>query len=356
MQVKSKGKTGEGLNGRQQQVLTAIVDHYIVNAEPVSSKILSLNPILKASSATLRNTMSELTEMGFVEQPHTSAGRKPTDNGYRTYIDELMQPARLDEADRQALEKGLADIVDDQERLNQAALLLGRMTHQVGVAVSPAVEQGTFRHLTLHALEQGRVLVILHASGMVVRTVLSDETLNTSFFRLDSIAHRLNAEMQGRPVAELQQHLNPSAERPMSAEESRAMHFLRRSIVKLIDAEKQQELQVSGAHNLLRSRDFEKMEDIESLLEMVESKIALVHFLRNNAERNGVHVTLGQEQRDGKAFRSLSIVTEAYEKGGSRGLVGVMGPKRLPYNRLIALVHHTAGILNRNLAPEGVES
>jgi heat-inducible transcriptional repressor len=354
--MRIQGASDDALNPRQQQVLTAIVDHYIVKAEPVSSKILSLSPVFHASSATLRNTMAELTDLGYVEQSHSSSGRRPTDRGYRTYVDELMQPAELDLADRKTLEAGLAGIVDEQELLNQTALLLGRMTQLVGVAVSPSVEQGTFRHLTLHALEQGRILVVLHASDMVIRTVLSDEALDTSFFRLDSLAHRLNAEMQGRPVADLNQHLSQIPDRPISPEENRAMQFLKRSIVKLIDSEKQQELQVSGAHNLLRSRDFEKMEDIESLLEMVESKIALVHFLRNHAERNGVHVTIGQEQRDGKPFRSLSIVTEAYSRGGSHGLVGVMGPKRLPYSRLVALVHHAAQTLNQNLSPDKGEN
>jgi|GEM_PF-1946650 len=355
--MKSKSMGDDSLNPRQQQVLSAIVDHYIVKAEPVSSKVLSLNPVFHASSATLRNTMAELTEMGYVEQTHASAGRRPTDQGYRTYVEELMQPAVLEAEDRQTLESGLAGITDEQELLNQASLTLSRMTQLLGVAVTPAVEQGTFQHITLHTLEFGRVLVVLHASGMVVRTILSDETLNTSFYRLDSLANRINFEMQGRPVSEISQLLAQTTEKPMAADEAKAMQFLHRSIMKLLQAEQNQSLRVSGIHNLIRSRDFEKIEDVESLLEMVESKIALVHFLRNQADSEGVHVTIGREERDGKPFRSLSIVTEAFDRGGSRGLVGVMGPKRLPYNRLVALVHHAAGlIMNHKTSPPGGEN
>jgi heat-inducible transcriptional repressor len=345
--MKPREPANDALNARQQQVLTAIVDHFIVTAEPVSSKVLSLNPVFHASSATLRNTMAELTDLGYVEQLHSSAGRRPTDQGYRTYVDELMQPIPLPEADIRTLETGLGSIPDDHERINQAALMLGRMTQLVGVAVTPSVDQGTFRHISLLPLEAGRVLVVLHGSGMVIRSTLADETLNTSFFRLESLTNRLNGEMQGRPIAEIGPYLQKTAEGASSQEDVRALNFLNRSIMKLIDSDKQQELQVSGTHHFLKSRFFDKIEDLESLLEIVESKFALVHFLRNQADQNGVHVTIGQEQRDGKPFRSLSIVTEAFRYGDCKGIVGVMGPKRLPYNYLVSLVHHTAKILNR---------
>lgn len=345
--MKPKTSGQEGLNARQQQVLSAIVDHFIVTAEPVSSKVLSLNPVFHASSATLRNTMAELTELGYVEQAHTSSGRRPTDQGYQTYVDELMQPAELPIGDKQAIENGLSLISDAQERMNHAALLLGRMTQQVGVAVTPSVNQGTFRQITLHPLEQGRIMVVLQGSGLTIRSILADETLDTSFFRLDSLANRINAEMQGRPVAELIRYFEGAGQPSLGPEESKALGFLKRSILKLIDSEKHQELQVSGTHHLLKGRNFENIEDLESLLEMVESKIALVHFLRNQAEQDGVHVTIGQEQRDGKPFRSLAIVTETCGQGEMRGLVGVMGPKRLPYSYLVALVHHAAKTLTR---------
>jgi heat-inducible transcriptional repressor len=345
--MKPRESANDALNARQQQVLTAIVDHFIVTAEPVSSKVLSLNPVFHASSATLRNTMAELTDLGYVEQLHSSAGRRPTDQGYRTYVDELMQPLPLPEADIRTLETGLSGISDDQELMNQAALVLGRMTQLVGVAVTPSVNEGMFRHISLLPLEAGRVLVVLHGSGMLIRSTLADETLNTSFFRLESLANRLNAEMQGRPMADLGPFLQKATEVSGSQEEVRALSFLKRSIMKLIDSERQQELQVSGTHHFMKSRFFDKIEDLESLLEIVESKFALVHFLRNQADQNGVHVTIGQEQRDGKPFRSLSIVTEAFRYGESTGIVGVMGPKRLPYNYLVSLVHHAAKTLNR---------
>ena len=113
------------LNPRQKQVLTAIVDHYVVKAEPVSSKVLSANPLLQASSATIRNTMAELEEMGFVEQPHTSAGRTPTDLGYRTYVNDLMQVESLSAEEARAIEAAVSEAHDEQELMSAVARLLG---------------------------------------------------------------------------------------------------------------------------------------------------------------------------------------------------------------------------------------
>jgi heat-inducible transcriptional repressor len=139
---------GDPLNSRQKQVLTAIVDHYIVKAEPVSSKVLSVDPIFQASSATIRNTMAELVEMGFVEQPHASAGRLPTDRGYRTYIDELMHIENLGPEDKNAIESEIAEFQDEQEVLAHTARMLERLTRQMGLAVSPSGEEGLFKNLT----------------------------------------------------------------------------------------------------------------------------------------------------------------------------------------------------------------
>jgi heat-inducible transcriptional repressor len=143
------------LNNRQKQVLTAIVNHYIVKAEPVSSRILSMNPLFQASSATIRNTMAELEDLGLVEQPHTSAGRTPTDRGYRAYIDELMEVEDLPAAQKEGIEASLREAQDEQELLTLAAQLLGRATNLLGLAVSPALEEGLFQGLYAGAVGLG---------------------------------------------------------------------------------------------------------------------------------------------------------------------------------------------------------
>ncbi|HLP42653.1 MAG TPA: heat-inducible transcriptional repressor HrcA [Fibrobacteria bacterium] len=339
------------LNRRQQQVLTAIVDHYIVKAEPVSSKILSVNPIFRASSATIRNTMAELENLGLVEQPHSSAGRLPTDRGYRTYIDELMHLEALTPSEKAAIEDELSSATDEHELMAHAARMLGRLTRLLGVAVSPALEKGRFRNLSLVPLAEGKVMLILTVSDMVFRTLLVDSALDTSIYRLESLARRINERMQGRPVSFLNILLGNSEENQGSEEEQKAFRFFRRSISKLFHGDNAQDIQISGQKDMFSQPDFEKIEDLSSILELLDSKITLVHFLRQRNEKEGVHVTVGEEHRDGRKLRSISIVTSAFTLGGAQGTVGVIGPKRMPYSKLISLVDFTAKTLSRKERP-----
>ncbi len=335
------------LNSRQKQVLTAIVDHYIVKAEPVSSKVLSVNPLFQASSATIRNTMAELEEMGFVEQPHASAGRLPTDRGYRTYVNELMHIEGLAVEDRRAIEAEVGENQDEQELLAQTARMLERLTHQMGVAVSPSVEDGLFKNLSLVPLAENRIMIILSVSDAVFRTTMLDSGIETSIYRLESIARKINEQMQGKSVSFLNSLLqNPKGD-SSSEEEKNAFHFFNRSISKLFKTQKSEEIQTSGTKNILNSRNFENIEDLESILDLLDSKMTLVHFLRQRNEKEGVHVTIGEEHREGYPLRSVSIVTSAFSMGGSHGIVGVIGPKRMPYSRLISIVDYTAKTLSR---------
>jgi heat-inducible transcriptional repressor len=334
------------LNPRQKQVLTAIVDHYVVKAEPVSSKVLSANPLLQASSATIRNTMAELEEMGFVEQPHTSAGRTPTDRGYRTYVNDLMQVEGVTAEEARAIETGIEDVQDEQELMAQTARILGNLTRQLGVAVSPAVEQSLFKNLSLVPLDQNRVMIVLSISETIFRTTLVDSGIDTSIYRLESIARRISERMQGKPVSLLNAFLRDPAENSASEEEKKAFSFFDRSISKLFKAQRHQDVQISGTKNIFSQADFEKLEDLEAILDLLDSKMALVHFLRQREEKEGVHVTIGEENKEGQKLRSVSIVTSAFRLGGAQGIVGVIGPKRMPYSRLISIVDHTAKALS----------
>jgi heat-inducible transcriptional repressor len=335
------------LNSRQKQVLTAIVNHYIVKAEPVSSKVLSVNPIFKASSATIRNTMAELEDMGYVEQPHASAGRLPTDRGYRTYIDELMLIENLSLEESKSIESEITEYQDEQELLAHTARMLERLTHQMGVAVSPSVEQGLFKNLALVPLAENRIMIILSISEAVFRTTLVDSGIETSIYRLESIARRINERMQGKPVSLLNALLQDPQDSSISEEERNAFRFFDRSISKLFKNEKSQEIQTSGTKNILSRQNFENIEDLESILDLLDSKMALVHFLRQREAKEGVHVTIGEEHREGYPLRSVSIVTSAFRMGGTHGIVGVIGPKRMPYSRLISIVDFTAKTLSR---------
>lgn len=359
----------ESLNPRQRQVLTALVDHYIVRAEPVSSTVLSQNPVLRASSATIRNTLADLEERGFVEQPHASAGRLPTDRGYRTYVDELMRPEPLAEDDRRAIDVAIpsparvghpADgeaapvTASSEARMAGAAKALADQTRLLGIVVPPPENRPVFRKASLVQIEEHKVaLVYADSAGAetAVRSLLVD-THDISIFRLEAVLKRLNDEMQGRPVSLLNDYLKEFESIPAPADEKDAISLLGRSILKLSQEKTGDDVFLSGARNLVGHGNFGKTGEIESILALLDSKVTLVHFLRQREVDDGVHVTIGEERGpDGVLFRSLSLVTASFslQEGGARGMVGVIGPKRIPYARLVPVVNYAA----RRLSPPG---
>jgi heat-inducible transcriptional repressor len=359
----------ESLNPREKQVLTALVDHYIVRAEPVSSSLLSQSAVVRASSATIRNTLADLEERGFVEQPHTSAGRLPTDRGYRTYVDDLMHPQPLAEGDRRALDAAIP-VLDAhgappnsptpsqslEARLAGTARVLADQAGLLGLVVPPPTTRPLFRKASLVQVEESKVALVFAdsgaAAGTSVRSLLLD-TRDISIFRLEAIVKRLNDEMQGHPVSLLNDYLLGMEAIPSPADEKDALGLLGRSILKLSQEKTGEDVFISGARNLVGHGDFGKSGEIDSIFALLESKVTLVHFLRQreaDGETGDVHVTIGEERGpDGRLFRSLSLVTASFSGGdGSRGLVGVLGPKRIPYARLVPMVDYAARRLNVN--------
>ena len=359
----------ESLNDRQKQVLTALVDHYIVRAEPVSSSLLSQSAVVRASSATIRNTLADLEERGFVEQPHTSAGRLPTDRGYRAYVDELMHPQPLAEGDRRALDAAIPVAPHNDERgapqnspapsqtlpslearLAGTARVLADQAGLLGLVVPPPTARPLFRKASLVQVEDSKVALVFAdsgtAAGTSVRSLLID-THDISIFRLEAVVKRLNDEMQGRPVSLLNDYIKGVEAIPAPADEKDAVGLLGRSILKLSQEKTGEDVFISGARNLVGHGDFGKSGEIDSIFALLESKVTLVHFLRQreaDGEAGVVHVTIGEERGpDGRLFRSLSLVTASFsDGGGGRGLVGVLGPKRIPYARLVPLVDYAA--------------
>lgn len=369
------------LNPREKQVLTALVDHYIVRAEPVSSSLLSQSAVVRASSATIRNTLADLEERGFVEQPHASAGRLPTDRGYRTYVNDLMHPEPLGEGDKRALDVAIPSVpaVDEggsaartpgpasspppslEARLAGAAKGLADQTRLLGLVIPPPTPRPLFRKASLVHVEDSKVALVFAdsgtAAGTSVRSLLLD-TRDISIFRLEAIVKRLNDDMQGRPVSLLNDYIQGAEAVSGLPDEKDAIGLLGRSILKLSQEKTGEDVLIAGARNLVNRPDFANLADIDSIFGLLESKVALVHFLRQreaNGENGDVHVTIGEERGpDGRLFRSLSLVTASFSGGdGSRGLVGVLGPKRIPYARLVPLVDYAARRLDINKGSDG---
>ncbi len=335
------------LSGRQKWVLAAIVDEYVQKAEPISSKIISQNPRFDASAATIRNTMAELEELGYLEQPHTSAGRRPTDRGYRAYVNELVHFEESTLQEKQCIDREIVREGDDNEIMAQIAKVLGRLTNLLGLSLSPSFQEEAFEQISLVPVAETKIMLVLSASEMVFRTLLLENAIDTSIYRLEAIARKVNVLMKGKPVSFLNTYLRSESQNQISTEDLRAIQFLDRSISKLIREQLENAMQYFGTKNMLMQPEFEKFEALAPILDMLESRDILVRFLRDLSHRDGVQVTIGEEIENGKTFRSVAAITSTYKQGKASGIVGVIGPKRMPYAKVIPLVDYAAKSLTR---------
>ena len=351
-------------DARAQAILAAIVREHIATGEPVGSRTVSERCAGEArwSPATIRNVMAELEEAGFVEQPHTSAGRIPTDKGYRFYVDHMISEARLPKGDRLAIRRAITRLQDeeDPERLmERVSHLLSELTNNVGIAFSPPMADNRLQHVEFVKLADERALVVLVFAPNIIqhRLIRLDEPMAQE--ELDRAARYLNAEFKGRSLVAIRAELM----RRLREEEALYNKLLRQVALlcerSFAEAEKERgEVYVDGASNILTKPDFSDLETLRELLRTLEERSRLVRIINECLARdpcaNAVQIMIGRENL-APALRNCSMITAPYRiADGSFGALGVVGPMRIEYERVIALVNHVARILEQKFSAASV--
>ncbi len=343
------------LGERQQQVLRAIVARYVGDAAPVGSRSVSHVLAVPLSAASIRNTMAELAELGLVEKPHASAGRVPTALGLRMFVDALA-PRGLDEFERRALAAGMGE--PDPESLGRvASRVLSECTRQLGFVVVPRIEALRLRHLTLVRLSTSRVLAVLVAeTGETLRRVVADEESGAQP-ELDRLASALNERVAGRTLSELREALA----REVAALRSRAEGVVGRALRlawRALQAEGGGETG-TGRHDLviatwlalLDQPEFQDATRVRELLATIETRQALLQVVERvlGGGAGGVQVALGEELGEPE-LRQLALVAAPYGSGVAPGVLGVIGPRRMDYARVMALVGYLSELVTRKLS------
>jgi heat-inducible transcriptional repressor len=340
------------LDPRAQHLLKTLVERYIAEGQPVGSRVLSRHSGLELSPATIRNVMADLEEMGFIASPHTSAGRVPTPRGYRFFVDSLMVVKPLGEAERHRLED---ELVADRptQMVNAAASLLSQLTQFAGVVMTPKRREAGFRHLEFLRLSERRVLLIVVTSeGDVQNRILHTEHPYTQT-QLIEATNFFNQNFAGQSFGSIRGRL---------AEELRA---LREDIGDLMKAAvdagegafaEGEALLVSGERNLLNAEDLaSNMERLRRLFDLFEQKTSLLHLLDLSQKADGVQIYIGGESGL-VPLDECSVVTARYEVNGTViGTLGVIGPTRMAYERIIPIVDVTAKLLSNALSRELTE-
>jgi heat-inducible transcriptional repressor len=337
------------LESRAQHLLKTLVERYISEGQPVGSRALSRHSGLELSPATIRNVMADLEETGFIASPHTSAGRVPTPKGYRFFVDSLMVMKPLEDLEIHRLE---GELVADRphELVSTAAGLLSQLTQFAGVVMTPKRREAAFRHLEFLRLSERRVLLILvTAEGDVQNRILhTDRAYSQS--QLVEATNFFNHHFAGQPFGSIRARI---------ADELRA---LREDIAGLMAAavdagegafSEGEALVVTGERNLLHAEDFSSdMERLRRLFDLFEQKTSILHLLDVSQRAQGVQIYIGGESGL-LPLDDCSVITAPYEANGQViGTLGVIGPTRMAYERVIPIVDITAKLLSNAMSAQ----
>lgn len=348
--------SAETLDGRSREMLAHLIRTHIATGEPVGSRTIAKLTREGLSSATVRNTISDLEEAGFLEQPHTSAGRVPTDKGYRFYVDHIIEQARLSESERDRIVRGMFS-----ERWSSADHLLSRASHLlseysegVGIVVSPNHAHEVIQHLEFVRLSDGRILVITVSRGGIVqdRIVRVPEAFTQE--ELDRTARYVNANFAGQTLPAIREELI----RRMTEEKALYDRLLQNAVLLCEqglsdDVNAQPDVYVDGTSNIIAKPDFADTERMRELFRMFDEKGRLVTLLTEcveSAMRQSVAVRIGSENNI-PSLHGCAVITSSYGFDQQvAGSLGVVGPMRMEYARTISIVNYVARLLERALS------
>lgn len=330
------------MDERKLQILGAIVEDYVSTREPVGSKSLLDRHDLGVSAATVRNDMSVLEEEGLIAQPHTSAGRVPTDKGYRTFVDQIAQVKPLSGPERRAIESFLADAGDLDDLLERTVRMLAQLTHQVALIQYPVRRQATVRHIELvRVAETMLLLVLITESGRVdQRTIGLAAPRSIEFY--EQLRGTLHAAAIGRQVTDLADALD-TVVAASSPEDRASVAEVVDALRVMLDARREERLVMAGTANLARAA-LDRTRDVEPLLDVLEEHLVLLRLLADfSPEPGGVEVRIGEEIR-GVALQRAALVGAGY---GESSHLAILGPSRMDYVHGISSVHALARYISR---------
>ena len=338
-----------GLGKRKAYILATVVYEYIATAEPVGSHSLTQKYNLGISSATVRNEMAELEAGGYLVQPHTSAGRIPSDAGYRTYVDSLMQPEELTDNDRRRLRDELGDASRElDEIIDHTTRLLGRLSNNLAFVTKPQQEAALFKHIQLIWLSPHTGVAIVVTSLGVAAQSLFELGAEVHPDDLTRFSNALNARLANCSLRDVTE-----SEIAQAAQEVGVSEDLRGAVVAAAltaRSSEQSTIAAAGAQNLLDQPEFQDLRKLRSILRIVEEQKMLYEVVADAMNADAASVKIGHELGS-EELSDLSVVTVPYHFGShALGMLSILGPRRMPYARLLALATGTAETLSQRLS------
>ena len=335
---------------RAQLILKSLIDNYLSDGQPVGSKTLASSNRLGLSAATIRNVMAGLEAEGYICSPHTSAGRVPTAKGYRFFVDSLLVNQDLEKISPQELLRQIDLHADTKSLLQQASGMLSGLTRQVGLVKVPSLQKLILRHIEFLRLSDDQLLVILVLNERDVQNRIIKTNRGFTASELEQVSNYLNQEFAGEELHKAQQRLLDLLSSTKEAMEQHMQEAIDIASQALQSTSAQEEqMLVSGQSNLLQMAADSNLEKLQTLFDAFSQKRDILHLLDQCLQSPGVQVYIGEESGH-HLLEECSVITAPYRvRGQTVGVLGVLGPTRMNYQRVIPLVDITARLLGCSL-------
>lgn len=334
----------DNLSEREKQILQSLINHYIATAEPVGSRAIAQRYRLGVSPATIRNTMQDLEELGLISQPHTSAGRIPTDKGYRFYVDSMMGKEALTPSEEDQIRREIcADYAAVQDILDQTARVLATVSKQLGVTIAPRFDKGVLTGINLIPVADRKILVVLTVKHGLVRSILLEAESSIDFDQLERTQSVLNEKLAGLTLGEIAESIGERLKETFDADPRLIKLFLDSAdnLLKLTDPD---QMHLGGTKNIVDQPEFKDREKLRGLIEVLEERKLLAELVSTKGIKEGITITIGKEIERGE-MQSCSLVTSPYKAGKVSGTIGIIGPTRMRYSKLASMVEYAAKLL-----------
>jgi len=340
------------LNERSLQLLKTLVERYISDGQPVGSRVLSKDSDLNLSPATIRNVMADLEDLGLVHSPHTSAGRVPTVSGYRLFVDSLLTVKPLNSDDLTRLHEGLSPRDDNSDVIGVASRLLSELSRMAGVVTLPRRELVCLRHIEFLPLSHTRVLVIFVTNEQEVHNKIIHTSRLFSPAELQQAANYLNSVYCGRSLVAVREAVLKELKDDQERMNQGMLDAIRMAQLAFDPGNKKEDYVLTGETNLMGFSELSDRDHLKQLFEAFSQKQGVIHLLDQAMKAEGVQIFIGEESGY-QAFEQCSLVTSSYSVSDEVvGVLGVIGPTRMAYQKIIPFVDVTAKLLGAALNPK----
>ncbi len=339
----------KALNDRKIKILEAIINDYIETGEPIGSRTIAKKYDLGISSATIRNEMSDLEELGLVTQLHTSSGRIPSDKGYRLYVDNFMEHRELTEEETKFLQNVVINNINHMDYLmEQTAKALSMLTNYATIISKPKVEEDKIKHIQLVSLDEISIIAVVVTENKTVKNYIVQVDKQFSMQDLISISSAINNFISDYSLDEIKTLIEKN-ENEILSEAEQVINKVFREIFKSNKEDKEVKFYTSGINNILDFKEFSDVEKAKTIFQSLEEKEMLVDILSNNGDNNNsIQILIGDENNI-EEFKDCSIVKTEYKIAGATGTIGIIAPTRMDYAKAVSVLDSIVKNINNVL-------